>query len=332
MVAQLESALRSRFCDDGICVKSAGGQGNHRTYLAEMGATPAFIRVEDGPEHDDYFDVEAVILDEIRARQIPAPRHLGSDTSRRQTSFAWQVLERIQAPDLNQHLKAGKLPLEQLAGKIGALVACWQGIEPTGFGPLDAAEARRTCALQGLHSDYPGYFHLNLERHLSFLADKEFLTPGCVREILAEVEKHEKLLYLKEGCLVHKDLALWNILGTTTEILAVIDWDDAISGDPLDDISLLACFYGGHVIRSALDGYSAVRLLPSEYRRRFWLHLLRNMLVKAVIRVGAGYFDRKADFFLIGPGANGQDLRSFTLQRIQEAMNGLRNDIDPGNL
>jgi fructosamine-3-kinase len=186
--------------------------------------------------------------------------------------------------------------------------------------------------LQGLHSDYPAYFHLNLERHLSFLADKGFLTSGCVREILAEVQEHEKLLYLEEGCLVHKDLALWNILGTTTEILAVIDWDDAISGDPLDDISLLACFYGGSVIRGALDGYSAVRPLPTEYRRRFWLHLLRNMLVKAVIRVGAGYFDRKADFFLIGPGANGQDLRSFTLQRIQEAVNGLRNDIDPGHL
>ena len=36
--------------------------------------------------------------------------------------------------------------------------------------------------------------------------------------------------------------------------------------------------------------------LPDEHRRRFWLHLLRNMIVKAVIRVGAGYFDRGADF------------------------------------
>lgn len=32
--------------------------------------------------------------------------------------------------------------------------------------------------------------------------------------------------------------------------------------------------------------------MPSEHLRRFWLHLLRNMIVKAVIRTGAGLFDR----------------------------------------
>ncbi len=332
LVEQLERALRDRFGDGGIRVAPAGGQGNHRTYITEIASTPAFLRVEDGPEHDDYFDVEAVILAAIPSRQVPAPRHLGSDTSRKTTSFAWQALERIEAPDLNQHLKAGTLPLEETAEKIGTLVARWQAITPAGFGPLDAGTARSTGALQGLHADYPAYFHLNLERHLAFLTDREFLNPAEAREIRAEVETHGELLNLEAGCLVHKDLALWNILGTPTEILAVIDWDDAISGDPLDDLSLLACFHGGKVIRRALEGYSAVKPLPPEHRRRFWLHLLRNMLVKAVIRLGAGYFDRKADFFLIGPGANGQDLRSFTLQRIREALNGLRNDIDPGHL
>jgi Ser/Thr protein kinase RdoA (MazF antagonist) len=29
------------------------------------------------------------------------------------------------------------------------------------------------------------------------------------------------------GCLVHKDLALWNILGTEREIAAFIDFDDS---------------------------------------------------------------------------------------------------------
>lgn len=332
LIEQLEHALRARFGDKSICVVPAGGQGNHRTYLAEIASTPAFLRVEDGPEHDDYFDVEAVILDEIPARQIPAPQHLGSDTSRATTPFAWQALERIDAPDLNQHLKAGTLSLERTAEKIGTLLARWQAITPGGFGPLDAGSARRTGALQGLHPDYLAYFHLNLERHLGFLTDREFLNPEETREIRAEVEAHGALLNLDIGCLVHKDLALWNILGTPADILAVIDWDDAISGDPLDDLSLLACFHGGKVIQRALQGYAAVKPLPPEYRRRFWLHLLRNMLVKAVIRLGAGYFDRKADFFLIGPGANGQDLRSFTLQRIREAINGLRNDIDPGHL
>jgi hypothetical protein len=48
------------------------------------------------------------------------------------------------------------------------------------------------------------------------------------------------------------------------------------------------------------------------------------MIVKAVIRVGAGYFDRDSGFFLIGSGSSGADLRQFTQERIRLALNGLR--------
>jgi hypothetical protein len=47
------------------------------------------------------------------------------------------------------------------------------------------------------------------------------------------------------------------------------------------------------------------------------------MIVKAVIRVGAGYFDRKDDFFLIGSGSDGKSLKSITKERIQLAYSGL---------
>ena len=59
--------------------------------------------------------------------------------------------------------------------------------------------------------------------------------------------------------------------------------------------------------------------------RRFWLHLLRNMIVKSVIRVGAGYFDRDDGFFLISSGISGQSLREFTHSRLDLALQGLRN-------
>ena len=127
---------------------------------------------------------------------------------------------------------------------------------------------------------------------------------------------------------MHKDLALWNILGTETEIAAYIDWDDAISGDPMDDLSLLGCFYDGPVLARALTGYASVRPLPREHTRRFWLHLLRNMIVKSVIRVGAGYFERDDGFFLIDTGAVGADLQAFTHARLAAALEGLRKNRD----
>ncbi|MFN7890956.1 MAG: hypothetical protein ACK5OC_11755, partial [Pirellula sp.] len=60
----------------------------------------------------------------------------------------------------------------------------------------------------------------------------------------------------------------------------------------------------------------------------FWLHLLRNMIVKAVIRVGAGYFDRGDGFFLIGTGGSGADLKRTTHARIALALRGLASNSD----
>ena len=125
---------------------------------------------------------------------------------------------------------------------------------------------------------------------------------------------------------------LWNILGAPGKIAAFIDWDDAVSGDAMDDISSMACFHGGDVVGRILAGYAEVRPLPPEYRRRFWLHLLRNMITKAVIRVGAGYFKRTDGFFLIGAGSSGPGLREATEQRLDAAFYGLRNDSDPTTL
>ena len=34
----------------------------------------------------------------------------------------------------------------------------------------------------------------------------------------------------------------------------------------------------------------SVRPLPDDFERRFRMHLLRNMIFKSVIRVGAGYY------------------------------------------
>jgi hypothetical protein len=94
----------------------------------------------------------------------------------------------------------------------------------------------------------------------------------------------------------------------------------------MDDLSLLGCFHDGRVLSRVLEGYTAVRPLPEESRRRFWLHLLRNMIVKAVIRVGAGYFERTDRFFLIDSGNTGADLRVSTHERLATALRGLRED------
>ncbi|MCX7007567.1 MAG: aminoglycoside phosphotransferase family protein [Kiritimatiellaeota bacterium] len=326
--SQLLGLLRERFPGKAVALRAAPGQGNHITWLATVDGTEMFVRLEDGPEHDDYIEVESRVLAEVRALGVPAPRVFGADASRKQVPFAWQLLENIPHPDLNQLHKEGRLDVARVAGEIGAAVARWQALQPPGFGPFDPDILRRENRLQGFHQRYTDYFFLHLDRHLQFLIARGFLAAREADEMKSEIENQRELLALEHGCLVHKDLALWNILGTEKEIVAFIDWDDAICGDPLDDLALLGCFHDGRVLARVLAGYASVRSLPPDHQRRFWLHLLRNMLFKAVIRVGAGYFERTSKFFLIGAGGTGADLKAFTRQRLATALNGLRNNVE----
>lgn len=51
---------------------------------------------------------------------------------------------------------------------------------------------------------------------------------------------------------------------------------------------------------------------------------MRNMLFKAVIRVGAGYFKKGDSFFLINSeSGSGKALSDFTLNRLMMAYEGL---------
>ena len=291
---QLADVLHERFPGQAVSLRPAAGQGNHITWLAAVDGTEMFVRVEDGPEHDDYMEVESRVLAEVRALGVPAPLVHGLDAGRQRVPFAWQLLENIPHRDLNQLYKEGRLDATGVAGDIGAAVARWQAIQPRGFGPFAPALLRRENRLQGFHRRYEDYFFLHLDRHLRFLAGRGFLTQQEADEMKEEIERHRSLLALEQGCLVHKDLALWNILGTETKIAAFIDFDDAISGDPMDDLSLLGLLPRGSVPPASLRRLSKASVrLPDEHRRRFWLHLLRNMIVKSVIRVGAGYFDRR---------------------------------------
>jgi fructosamine-3-kinase len=320
----LKQKLRHRFGAEPFSLKKGGGQGNHLTYIAEYSDQTYFVRVENGPEGDDYMEIEAKVIDIVRGTGIPTPRVYAVDATRLDVPFSYQILEFSDYPDLNKIYKDGKLDLLRMGESIGENIAKWQSITPKGYGPFDPAVLREQHELRGLHRTYSEYYFLNWNKHLNFLVEDGFLTQTETSDLETLVSSYRQYLDLKMGCLVHKDLALWNILGSREEIKAFIDWDDTISGDPTDDLSLLACFHSGDVVAAAISGYQKIRTLPDHFFIRFWLHLLRNMIVKAVIRVGGGYFDRKSDFFLLGSGSTGSSLRDFTKQRIELACKGLQ--------
>lgn len=321
---QLLSELKHHFATAEVALTPGSSQGNHLTWLADVAGKSMFVRVENGPEGDDNLTMESAVMSAVREIGVRTPIVHGLDASRSRVAFAWQALERFMTPDLNHWFKRGELDQSNVAFQIGESVAKWQTIQPAGYGPLDPSRWAHDGGLVGYHASYRDYFWLRLDEHLSFLVTRQFLSRQESEAIRSEIEMHDSLLDLASGCLVHKDLALWNILGSLHQIDAFIDFDDSVSGDAMDDLSLLGCFHDQTFLRRAIEGYQSVRNLPADHARRFWLHLLRNMIVKAVIRVGAGYFDRSDSFFLISSGGSGQSLRETTSYKIKMALRGLR--------
>ena len=323
----LHGALQGELCrhfeTPNVELAVGNSQGNHWTWTSQIGGLPMFIRVEDGPEDDAHLEIESAVMGRIAGAGVRVPKVYAVDASRSRVPFAWQAIERIPFNDLNTAARAGRLNVPAVARAIGAAVARWQQIQPEGFGVLNLGRHRMDGGLQGFHESYAEYFLLNLELHLGFLQARGFLSDPEVRRIRGVIAAHGDLLRLPGACLVHKDLALWNVLGTGDSVEAFVDFDDAVAGDDTDDLSLLGCFHDGRFVSHALEGYRSVRSEPQGFLPRFWLHLLRNMIVKAVIRVGAGYFEKSSDFYLIGPNGSGSELRAFTRSRMELAVEAL---------
>lgn len=299
-------------------------KGNHRTFTFSHRDHNCFVRVEDGPEHDAHLDAESVVITKAGQAGVPVPEVYFTDATRQQAPFAVQVIEAFDYPDLGQLHRQGRLDLPTTAAQIGGHIARWQKVPVDGFGPFDPIPARQQDRLRGYHSTYHDYFSLRLDAHLVFLVKHEFLSQAETDAIRELLDQHRDLLQLEQGCLVHKDLALWNILGDANRIAAFIDWDDAVAGDPCDDLSLPACFHDAETVQAVVDGYRQVKPLPTDFLPRFWLHLLRNMIVKSVIRCGAGYFTSGAGSFLVPPGQTVDAFRAFTRERLLQAVEGLR--------
>jgi aminoglycoside phosphotransferase (APT) family kinase protein len=322
LLPELQRLLSDQFDVRGL--RPAGGKGNHHTYLLNLPGRQAFVRVEDGPEQDGHLAMESQVIAAVADVQVPVPEVLFTDASRKKAKFAVQVIEYFDCPDLNAFLRDETLDLASIATEIGRNIRRWQKAPVRGFGPFDPVATASSGVLTGYHQRYETYFRLHLERHLEVLTGHSFLSDGEAGDILRAIADHTALLEVDHGCLVHKDLALWNILGTSDSLRAFIDWDDAVAGDPSDDLSLLGCFHSTDIVQAAINGYAETSSLPPNFLGRFWLHLLRNMLVKSVIRCEAGYFALGAQgAFLMSAGQDGTAFKDFTRNRLFCAYRGL---------
>jgi aminoglycoside phosphotransferase (APT) family kinase protein len=128
------------------------------------------------------------------------------------------------------------------------------------------------------------FFKINLSAHIKkcreigvfnkktyFLIEKLFLD-------------NMKYFENSDSRLLHNDPGGRNIFIDGKNIRGIIDWEDAIIGDPLWEIAFIHSFLFGkeHSFKRFCRGYSLnLKILQT---RKYWLYYLRICLIKAISR------------------------------------------------
>lgn len=303
-----------------------GGDGNHYAFLSRYKERKIFIRTDDGLQDDDYMLAETALMSLASQAGVPVPQVWRVDVSRQKFPFRYQVMEQIEYPSLNRWNESGELDKMSIAVESGRVLAKLHKVELPGYGFINTGHLAATGKLRGLDRALPDYFVKRLDRHLGYLEKNRVLDADCLELIRIVIDKGLAMLNAVPGRLVHRDFAFWNILGTTQHIVSVIDWDDAVSGDPADDFGIMACFHEADFIDAALAEYSKTHVVDGCFLTRIQLHLLRNMLWKTVIRHRLGYFDQGEGFFL-NKNDLGMPMFEYTLYKINGALKRLEKEL-----
>lgn len=317
LAAQVADAVRAALGEAPRTVTPLRVDGNHFAFRITVGDRDLFFRAADGD--DDYMLAESCLMELAADAGVPAPRIFHTDVDGRTAPFRFQIMERCSGTSLADLQREDRLDERAIGEDLGRLLRRLHGVALDGFGFLDTDELRRTGRPRGLHRRYADYVTTRLDDHLGYLEAHELLSrreAGAVRDVLRGAAP---LLARTRGALVHRDPAFWNLLGTPQRITGLVDWDDAVSGDPADDLGMLHCFHDAPFLDAVRRGYWAGAAEPDDFRQRVHLHMLRNMLWKTVIRHSLGYFDKGDDFFLNRPGATGS-LRDRTLATLRGAL------------
>ncbi len=225
-------------------------------------------------------------------------------------------------PMQSVEITAGAMHRGAAGRQLGTILARLHGIELEGFGFFDTEALAASGRIRGLDASARDYFRKRLDTHLDYLRDVDFLSREEVRRIEQLFARHDRLLDLDRGRMLHRDAVFWNLVGPPVGIRALVDWDDVVSGDPADDLGIVRCFYDDDVWLPLLDGYREVRPLPDELEARVSLYLTRNMLWKSMIRHYMGYFEMTGDFFMLNPETAG-GLEAATRKRLAMGIKGL---------
>jgi len=181
-----------------------------------------------------------------------------------------------------------RLPGRAMAGgdgalrQVGAGLRRLHGVQLPGFGWLAEASWRESGEPSLAHGSWLDFVK-GIAHDARRLADRSAAALPIAAAAEAAIEAHAVALAAVSGSLCHGDLKLTHALIAADRLSGVIDWGDAVVGDPLWDVARFAHRADPASVSLLLEGYDPARALAGELAWRLPLYGALWNLVDAIV-------------------------------------------------
>jgi aminoglycoside phosphotransferase (APT) family kinase protein len=179
--------------------------------------------------------------------------------------------------------------------EVGVGLRRLHGVTLPGFGPLAEAAWDERGGFALPHRSWLGFLRAICgDAHR--LADRSALAAPVAEAAAAAIDaRADALAAVAVGSLCHGDLKTSHILVDGDRLAGVIDWGDAVAGDPLWEIARFAHRSDRALVGSLVEAYDPGRAMAGEIAWRVPLYEALWMLVDAIVDYRLG---RRTDALL----------------------------------
>jgi len=235
------------------------------------------------------FYIDQWVMQYLQQSDLPSLKVYVANCERTQQRFDYLIMQKASGKALI-HFKSTPDQYDHYVKRLGIYLAKIHSIHTQQFGLIDSPHLVTHQQLRGLKANWIEYVYLNLSEHLAYCFQQAIFTQTELNELTQFFADAKPFLNHQNPVLLHGDLNDHNIFIEADQLL-LIDWEDALCGDPLFDIALWGTFVGHHEkLPLLLQGYQTITTLPQDYLFKYWAYYLRIMIAKTVVRYKFGYY------------------------------------------